>query len=252
MGVQTQSKQVRPPKIAMLVAQAIVEEIDRDSLKVGDRLPPERAMLEQYAVGRGTLRESLRFLELQGVITVKPGPGGGPVVQRPDASNLATTLTLLLQFAGSKFRTIAETREGLEPLMASLAAERITDESIEELRETVAAMEEDIEDSERFLNANKRFHDIIAWSSGNALYGLLVDAVLGIMDGTALGIDYPSHRRPAILRAHQEILAALAAHDREAAERTMRAHIREYMVYAETKFPEVLDEPVTWTLLLNN
>lgn len=253
MPAQTRKVSVpRPPKTALLVANAIVEEIARDSLKIGDRLPAEREMLQQYGVGRGTLRESLRFLELQGVIAVRPGPGGGPVVQHPDASNLATVLTLLLQFAGSRFRTIAETRVGLEPLMASLAAERITKESIEELQTTVTEMEKGIDDLDRFLDANKRFHDIIAWASGNALYGLLVDAVLEIMDGTVVGVDYPVHRRPAIAKAHREILDALSARDSEAAEKAMRAHIREYMVYTETKFGHVLDEPVTWTLALSN
>lgn len=90
---------LRPMKTAMLVAQRIVADINERGNVVGDRLPPERLMLEKYDVGRGTLRESLRFLELQGVITLKPGPGGGPVVVQPDASSLATSLALLLQFS---------------------------------------------------------------------------------------------------------------------------------------------------------
>ena len=65
------------PKTAMIVARRIVRDIDRLSLQPGDKLPPERVMLEEYQVGRGTLRESLRFLELQGIISLKPGPGGG-------------------------------------------------------------------------------------------------------------------------------------------------------------------------------
>lgn len=67
----------KPPKTALLVAQRIVEDIHDQGKQPGDRLPPERDMLEQYEIGRGTLRESLRFLELQGVISLKPGPGAG-------------------------------------------------------------------------------------------------------------------------------------------------------------------------------
>lgn len=239
----------RPQKTAMLVAQQIVSEIDRLGLGVGDRLPPERVMLEEYAVGRGTLRESLRFLELQGVLSIKAGPGGGPVVEQPDASNLATTLVLLLQFSHGTFRTIAEARDLLEPMMAGMAAERIDDASLAELRDTVAVMEEGIESRTAFLEANKRFHDVIAWASGNELFGLIVDAILGIMDGTALGIDYPKHRRTAIIKAHRAILEAIEARDRPAAEAAMRAHIGEYLNYARRKFPEVLRQPVTWDSL---
>ncbi|WP_370552604.1 FadR/GntR family transcriptional regulator [Conexibacter sp. CPCC 206217] len=233
----------------MIVAQRIVADIDRLDLGVGDRLPPERVMLEEYAVGRGTLRESLRFLELQGVLSIKAGPGGGPVVERPDASNLATTLVLLLQFSHGTYRTIAEARDLLEPIMAGMAAERISDASLDELRETIAAMEEGLERSGAFLEANKRFHDIIAWESGNELFGLVVDALLGILDGTALGIDYPRHRRAAIIKAHRAILRALEAHDRAGAEEAMRLHIGEYFNYAKRKFPEVLTQPVTWDSL---
>ena len=76
-------------------------------------------------------------------------------------------------------------------------------------------MEAGLDDQATFLEANKRFHDIIAWSSDNALFGYLVDALADILDGTMLGIDYPAHRRTAILRAHRNILDALERKDPE-------------------------------------
>src|SRR5215213_11372004 len=97
-GEPSMTNSIRPQKMALIVAQRIVRDIERQGLGPGDKLPPERMMMETYEAGRGTLRESLRFLELQGVISLKPGPGGGPVVQQPDATTLATSLTLLLQF----------------------------------------------------------------------------------------------------------------------------------------------------------
>ena len=118
---------LRPMKTAMLVAQRIVADINDRGNVVGDRLPPERLMLEKYDVGRGTLRESLRFLELQGVITLKPGPGGGPVVVQPDASSLATSLTLLLQFSKAPFRTIAEAESTVSPGAAARSTGRPSD-----------------------------------------------------------------------------------------------------------------------------
>jgi GntR family transcriptional repressor for pyruvate dehydrogenase complex len=240
------SMPLRPQKTAMLVAQRIVADINRRGNTVGDRLPPERVMLEEYDVGRGTLRESLRFLELQGVISLKPGPGGGPVVQQPDASSLATSLTLLLQFANAPFRTIAEARIGLEPMMAQLAAERMSDVLLQDLKFSVDNMHEHLDNQSVFLEENKRFHDVIAHGSGNALFGNLVDALLGILDGSAIGIDYPEIRRAAVHKAHLKIYEAIASHDPAASAEAMNDHIQQYVKYAEKKFPEVLDAPIVW------
>ncbi|WP_435742013.1 FadR/GntR family transcriptional regulator [Nocardioides sp. SYSU DS0663] len=237
----------RPQKTAMLVAQRIVTDINQRGNTVGDRLPPERVMLEEYAVGRGTLRESLRFLELQGVIALKPGPGGGPVVQQPDATSLATSLTLLLQFANAPFRTIAEARGGLEPMMAQLAAERMSDEQLGDLRQSVETMHEHLDNQAVFLEENKRFHDVIARGSGNAMFGYLVDALLGILDGSAIGIDYPRVRRSAVHKAHLSIYEAVATRDPAASAEAMRDHIDQYLRYAERKFPDVLEAPIVWS-----
>lgn len=237
---------MRPQKTAMLLAQRIVADINRRGNTVGDRLPPERIMLEEYEVGRGTLRESLRFLELQGVISLKPGPGGGPVVQNPDSTSLATSLTLLLQFANAPFRTIAEARGGLEPMMAQLAAERMTEAGLADLRSSVDNMHDHLDDQIVFLEENKRFHDVIAHGSGNAMFGYIVDALLGILDGSAIGIDYPEVRRVAVHKAHLSIYEAIADRDPATSAAAMADHINQYLKYAEKKFPDVLAAPIVW------
>lgn len=244
------ARERRPPKTAMLVAQRIVRDIVRSHMSPGELLPPERVMLEKYATGRGTLREALRLLEFQGVISLKPGPGGGPVLQTPSASHLASTLMLLMQLNRAPYQVIVDVRNALEPVISELAAEQISDASLAELAKTIDQMRSEIDDRESFLEANKRFHDIIAWSSGNVLFAYIIDSLLGILDGTVLGIDYPSYRRTAILKAHEEIYAALAERDPEASRERMRRHIQEYTRYAEKKFPAVLDETITWDSFL--
>lgn len=243
--------QKRPAKAAMLVAQRIVRDIARGQLKPGDLLPPERTMLEKYETGRGTLREGLRLLEFQGVIALKPGPRGGPVLLDPDASHLASTVVLLMQLKEAPFRTIVEVRTAMEPMISSLAATRISDESIASLGGTIEQMRHNLDDQDIFLEANKRFHDIIAWSSGNALFGYIIDSLLGIMDGTVIGIDYPGPRRSAILKAHENIYEAIRSRDPEQSELLMRKHIGEYERYAERKFPDVLKQVIRWDRLVS-
>jgi DNA-binding FadR family transcriptional regulator len=240
----------RPPKAAMLVAQRIVRDIVRGGMQPGDLLPAERIMLEDYQTARGTLREALRLLEFQGVIALKPGPGGGPILLNPAASHLAGTLQLLMQLNHAPYRVIVEVRSALEPMISRLAAERISDDALAELSSTVEQMRDNLDDRDSFLESNKRFHDVIAWSSGNVLFAYIMDSLLGILDGTVSGIDYPHHRRVAILKAHEEVHAAIAQREPAASEERMREHIEEYGRYAQRKFPQVLDQVITWDKLL--
>lgn len=240
----------RPPKAAMLVAQRIVRDIGRAGLRPGDLLPPERAMLETYETGRGTLREALRLLEFQGVIALKPGPGGGPILMNPAATHLASTLQLLMQLNQAPYRMLIEARAALEPVLSRLAAERIDAEALAELAGSVARMREHLGDRDSFRDSAGLFHDVIAWSSGNVLFAYVVDAVLGILEGTALGIDDPGDRQATILRAHEEIFAAIAGHDADAAGERMREHIESYASHARRRFPEILTQTVTWDRLL--
>ncbi|MDI6630667.1 FadR/GntR family transcriptional regulator [Rhodococcus sp. 14-1411-2a] len=236
----------RAPKAAMVIAQQIIRDTLRQGLTVGNLLPPEKAMLEKYQIGRGTLREALRLLEFQGVIALKPGPKGGPVLLDPDASHLASTVILLMQLKNAPFKAIAEARVAMEPMISRLAAQRITDESLVQLNGTIETMRDSLGDQYIFLEANKQFHDIIAWSSGNPLFGYLVDSLLGIMDGTIIGIDYPAPRRAAILTAHQSIYDSLLVRDPELSQERMAQHINEYVRYAERKFPGVMSSVIQW------
>lgn len=236
----------RPTKSAVLIAQRIMGDVVRDGTLPGATLPHERQMMELYGTGRGTLREALRLLESQGVLAVKPGPGGGPVLLQPSAAHLSSTLVLLMQFSRAPYRVIAQARSALEPMIGRLAATRITPDQLAELSGSVDTMATSLHDERTFLEANKQFHDVIAWSSGNPLFGYLVDSLLGILDGTVLGIDYPPHRREAILKAHESIFAAIADHDEDAAEARMREHIEAYVRYSERRFPELLDRVIAW------
>lgn len=229
-----------------MVAQQIVRDIQREGIAIGGALPPESQMLDQYQVGRGTLREALRFLELQGALSLKPGPGGGPRVALPDGQTLANTLLLTLEFADARFWSVTEARSGIEPLMARLAAARMKPSEVNELAQTIHAMEDHLDDEPTFLEANHRFHQKIAHASGNGVYALLIDALIDILDGTHFGVTYGAHNRIPILEAHRRIYQAITDNDGDLAETSMAAHMSEYLNYIELKFPDALQAPVRW------
>jgi DNA-binding FadR family transcriptional regulator len=241
-------KVAMPPKRASIVAQQIVKLIRDDRLRTGDALPPEHEMLEMYPVGRNTLREALRVLELQGVVTIRSGRGGGPVVSSPDSRHLASTLALLMQFAEAPFRAVVETRMYLEPIIAELCADRVTPELAEQLDSSVAAMEASPNDEQVFLAENQRFHELLAGGSGNPLFSYFLNSLHWITDGAALGVSYPKRARATVIQAHKHIAEAVRLGDTEAAGEAMRQHMADMFVYFERKFRRVMDETLTWEM----
>ncbi len=246
-GASDVSSLIRPKKTALILAQRIVKDIERQGLGPGDKLPAERLMRESYGAGRGTLRESLRYLELQGVLSFKQGPGGGPVIEKPTADNLATTLNLLLQFEDAPYGVIVEARAAFEPVMAQLAAERIGADDLTRLEQSLTDMESDLDSAERYLSADAEFHNTIAWSSANPLFGLLIEAMVGAMVVSDASHDVlHSTRRQIVLAAHREIFEAIRSGDPTLAGESMRKHIQEYVTYAQRELPQVLNQPITW------
>jgi GntR family transcriptional repressor for pyruvate dehydrogenase complex len=240
-------KKPRRQKIAMTVAQQIVEEIATRGYPPGTKLPGEREMLLQYEVGRGTLRESLRFLEMNGVLTVKPGPGGGPVVAEPDAHDLASTLGLFLELKGTSFGSIIELRELLEPAIAKLAASRKDKKTFALIKASNERMAENIDDLDLFLEENEQFHHLVASAAGNPVFTLLIGSLDHITDGSRLGIDFPVRRRQAVLTAHRAIYDALVAGDPDQAATSMAKHVRAFRRYTADNYPTAAASRLRWS-----
>ena len=236
----------KPKKTAILVAQRIVDEIVDQDLQPGAPLLPERVMLPRYEVARGTLRESLRILETYGLITIKTGPGGGPVVANAGSRPLASVIALVLQMSRTSFRSIVDARLQLEPLLAREAAGRREDDDLLALQTSIDEMRAHIDDGGEFLHQNHIFHSAVAKAAKNPVLFNMVASLNWIQDGTAVGIDYVPETRDAIVSAHRRIYLALEAGDAEMAEAAMRIHIGEFASYAERNYAHVLDQPLRW------
>lgn len=243
-------------KSSFLLAEHILRDIVMDDLQPGDALPPERVMVEKYAMGRGTVREALRLLEYQGALQIRPGLNGGPFVTNPGAGHFASTIAFLMQINRTPFKAIVEVRSAIEPMISRLAAERISQAALDELRRTVDEMlsivERDKDGSDSgahrdFNELNTRFHNVVAWSSGNSLFRYLADSLLDLMDGAVVGMRYHEKSRRGVIAAHETILAALEAHDGDAAATAMRAHLDEWEQYAQKRYPEALEQAIPWT-----
>lgn len=201
------------PKAAEVVARAILEDICANELKKGDPLLLEAAMMDQYQAGRGSVREALRILETQGLVTLKPGRSGGAFVRSADSNHLGRTLTLFLQMLGATYNDVAMCMQVFGPKIAELAALNPDRETA--ARKLAQALETDRCNftvsadvvPERLLD----FHHTLNSLCGNPVLGLLMDTVESIIVNHIIHLTPPEDRRPWFHADHEDIAEAIIA-----------------------------------------
>lgn len=212
--------------LAHTIADQIEEMIVSGILREGTRLPPERELAQTMGVSRPKLREAIKQLQDDGLITVRHGEG--TFVADLIGAAMSPALIRLYSRHESAFRDYLEFRREQESFAASLAAERATEEDRRTLRETLAELErtQDADDRTASMEADVRFHQTVVDASHNSLmvhtmrsiYALMRSHVfynrdyLRAIDGTGQAL-LDQHRAiaEAILDARPEAAAEAAA-----------------------------------------
>jgi DNA-binding FadR family transcriptional regulator len=186
----------------------------------------------------------MRLLEGHGLVSMKSGPGGGPVVCELTAEQYARTSTFFFHVLGVTLRDLAEARVILDPLFARLAAERRDENVLARIRAFVDAGETD-RDSDDWSGDALAFHEALACATGNAILDFFAAALqLLYVERTQRGLQ-PQDR--AHSRAtHVAIAEAVLAGDGDRAEELMRSHTQQLVVDALERVPDLVDELLDW------
>jgi GntR family transcriptional repressor for pyruvate dehydrogenase complex len=241
----------RSDKVAEKLARRILRDIVTRNLEPGTKLPSEARMLQRYKVGRASLREGLRILEVYGLIWIKPGPGGGPVVADVNSVDFARSATFFFHAVGATLGELVEARVHLEPLMARLAAERLSDEHVDVLGHVLAQEQQALAGQPSDLPADAldwwpaQFHRIVAELSGNRVMCLVGQSVVDIYV-ERVSMVAAADRRSQIHDAHEGIGKAIVRRQPQKAERLMREHIDEVAASFAVRFPGLTDEIIDW------
>jgi GntR family transcriptional repressor for pyruvate dehydrogenase complex len=244
---RSRSRLGRAVKISERVASAIVEEIITDGLGPGDRLPNEAVMLERFEVGRGSLREALRILETHGLISLRSGPKGGPVVIAVDPRDVGRTFSLYLSLIGATMGELIDTRLFIEPMVARLAADNIDDEGRQRLEKALAREAAIPPDDPSYIEAANDFHYLLASMTGNRVFDLVATALKELYTTRLVGSGLASETtEPRIRLEHQAIGEAILAGDGDRAEKLMREHIALYLGRVKGLAPNFSKSSITW------
>jgi DNA-binding FadR family transcriptional regulator len=202
-------------------------------LSEGDSLGHEPDLVERFGVSRPSLREALRILEAEGLITVVRGVRGGVVVHEPDGRMTARTAALLLQTRNVPLADVFQARSLLEPIAArTIAQMRGRRVVAKELRELIREEEAAIEDPEQFGIANAAFHERLVALAGNQTLGIVAEMLNEIVARAVTAVSRTddvvgslSVRRRGI-RSQERLVELIEEGDGAAAEEHWRSHMQ--------------------------
>lgn len=159
-------KEIPQKKIYLQILEQIKENIMNGNLKSGDRLPSERQWAEQLGVSRASIRESIRALEMIGLVICQQGEGN--FIAENFENTLTQPLTIMFWLSKGKVNEIQELRRALETEAAKLAAKNITPDKLALLESLCHDIEIESDEATR-AELDKMFHYEIAMASENTL-----------------------------------------------------------------------------------
>ena len=214
----------RQRKLYEVIADKLLNQIQRGIFKPGDKLPAERTLAQEYGVNRAVIREAFRSMERMGCVDSKVG--GGTYVTVPEVSDITDPLSILLSQSADPDEELLETRLILETAIVRLAAVRRAEDQLEQLHRNLQDMQIAILRKEDIVSYDKQFHGILAEAANNhslaAIVALCSDAFQKCMKIT----NKMEHIPQITFKQHAQILNAVELQDAEAAESAMADHLQ--------------------------
>jgi DNA-binding FadR family transcriptional regulator len=235
----------RADKVAERVARQIVSDVVDQKLEPGSLLMPEAQMVEQYEVSRASLREALRVLEAYGLLTIKPGPGGGPVLREVSSKDVARTLSFYYQLAGTSLKELLQARQFIEPIIARLAASN--EHGDDDIRALRGAIDGEAIDESRA--GNRQFgdlHSVLIGICGNQIVTLFGDSLRVPFNDRLGSRRVPESEQRVIHMEHNAIATAVLDRDPDAAEQLMKDHIETFTQASLSRIPGLLEDVLDW------
>ncbi|PZH11352.1 FadR family transcriptional regulator [Streptomyces sp. NTH33] len=247
--IATGGSVLRPLKAAEVVARNVVRAIRAQGLQPGDGLPSEAEMVKQYGVSRESLREGLRLLEVQGMITIRRGPGGGPLVGTVDSANLGRMEALYFHLAGATYGELFDAWLFAEPALARMAAAN-PDVA---LRESTMApylsgdVEEEAHDNlDIYVSGHEGFHGAVAALTGNKVFQVTFRAYGQLVAHHLATVADVRTIHQTLAHDHVKLARVIIDGDSKKAEAMMRAHLTNIVNLHRANMGDLLEGDVEW------
>jgi len=222
-----EQRPIQRRKLSDAVLDVLLREIQDGSLKPGDLLPSERALMETFGVGRPAVREALQSLQRMGLVEIRHGerarvgePSIGQMVE-----GMGETMRHILANSPASLEHLKEARATFEREMARMAARKRTEADVRRLFATVDEQDAAREDPHRFQALDGRFHREVAAISGNSIWPAVAEAIFDWLSHFYVDLVHAPGLEKLTLAEHRQIVDAIAARDVDAAGRAMEEHL---------------------------
>jgi GntR family transcriptional repressor for pyruvate dehydrogenase complex len=234
---------IHQPRLAEMVADSLRARIVGGQLQDGAMLPRQEDLLLEFRVSRPSLREALRILEAEGLITVHRGNRGGATVHVPRTANAAYSVGLVLQSRGVQMDDVRDALKSIEPVCAGLCAQR--PDRIDVVLPALTALYDEnvatIDDPIEFTTSSRRFHEALVDLCGNETLKLVIGALESLWttreeawarEADEAGGFPDAKRRLSGTKAHARILKYIEDGDVDRVQRQARLHLDQSLRYA--------------------
>ena len=252
----TPRPQRRRPRLADVVADELRDDILNGVVPDGGLLPKQEELIQRFGVSPPSVREALRILETEGLVSVVRGNVGGAVVSLPPTRKVGYMLGLVLQAHHTTLDDVAAALQGLEALCAGTAARRPDREAtvVQALRARVEQSRACFDDTEAYIASARAFHEDLVSGCGNETLALVAGAIEMLWSAhVATHATGPEARAPfedlafrdRTVHEHEAIVDAIAAGRSQEAATLAREHLGTPELHTFVK----LSEPVQAVLL---
>jgi GntR family transcriptional repressor for pyruvate dehydrogenase complex len=223
MSAMTRKPMVAASAATALVADHVRQMILRGELQRGQKLPPEREMVQKLGLSRTSVRAGMQLLANKGILVIRHGTGtfvaDGPLVLDSEQFHFLSALH------GFSRHDMFEARRSLESTVAGLAAERATGDDLAAISDAVTGMFVSLGNALEFLRYDAAFHRAVAAGSKNPIMASLVDMVSGMFFEARRGTAHQERDLQPIADKHRLIYQAIRDRDPVAASQRMVDHL---------------------------
>lgn len=214
---------VKKQSIVSDIVKNLIKYLTAGQVKPGERLPSERQLSEQIGVGRTTLREALKTLNVLGIIDVRPGDGN--YLRESDSRILSQVLEWGIYLGERRIVDLLEARQKLEVDIVDLASVRRTEADLEELGEILRQMKESKSDNRKYAEVDTAFHMKLAEISRNSILSEMLLSILPLLTEWIYS-DVEKYKKIEIsIQEHTDIYDAIKRGDSRAASIAMEVHM---------------------------